>query len=262
MSTAQLAPGGRLLPVSVALMRRNIMALIRLPSALVPSLIFPIFGTIAFSSVYGAAIRQYFPHVPTLNWYVPLNVLQGVAFGSVFVAFGSIRDFVSGVFDRLLLAPIARRALLFSSIATGVVRSLLPFVIVVIIGWLGGMSLPGGAMALVMLFVTTMCTALIGVCWGLGIAYRFKSFASGGIMQIGIFVLVFLSESQVPARGLSGWLRFAAKINPATRLLRMGRQGFLGPVTWGETWPGLLAFAGLFAVVFVFAARGLKKLVP
>jgi ABC-2 type transport system permease protein len=261
MSTQSLAAGGRTLPVSLALMKRNLMALVRLPSALVPSLIFPIFGTIAFSSVYGAAIKQYFPTLPTLNWYVPLNVLQGVAFGSVFVAFGPIRDFMSGVFDRLLLAPIARRALLFSSIATGVVRALLPFVIVVVIGALGGMSLPGGAMALVMLLVTTLCVALIGVCWGLGIAYRFKSYASGGIMQIGVFVLVFLSESQVPARGLSGWLTWVAKVNPATRLLRMGRQGFLGPVTWAETWPGLLAFVGMFAVVFAFAARGLRKVV-
>ena len=81
-------------------------------------------------------------------------------------------------------------------------------------------------------------------------------------MQVGVFVLVFLSATQVPMRGLSGWLHTIARINPATNLLRMSRQGFLGPVTWHDTWPGLLAFAGMGVALLLFADRGLKKLNP
>jgi ABC-2 type transport system permease protein len=242
------------------LVRRNLVAIVRLPSVVVPSLVFPLFGTIAFASVYGAAIRQYFPQFPTMNWYVPLNVLQGAAFGSVFLAFGTIRDFQTGFFDRLLVAPSPRRALLAGSLTTAVVRALLPFVVVVAIGFLGGMSTPGGlAATLGMLLVTSFCIALLGVCWGVGLAYRFKSMAAAPLMQVGVFVLVFLSESQVPERGLTGWLSHVARYNPATYLLRMGRQGFLGEVSWDHTWPGLLAFAGLFAVVLTFAATGLRS---
>jgi ABC-2 type transport system permease protein len=256
------APGGRTLAVAWALVRRNLVAIGRLPSALVPSLVFPVFGTIAFASVYGAAIRQYYPDLPRLNWYVPLNVLQGAAFGSVFLAFGAIRDFQTGIFDRLLAAPTRRSAILVGFVLTAMVRSLLPLVLVVAIGAAGGMSLPGGALSLLLLLLATLMVAVIGVCWGVGLAFRFKSMAAAPLMQVGVFVLVFLSESQVPEAGLSGWLKWVSAVNPATQVLRLGRQGFLHEITWAETWPGIVAFLGLFALTAGFAARGLRKLVP
>ncbi len=259
---AVLARGGSVPAVAWAIVRRNLIGIGRMPSALVPSLIFPVFGTIAFASVYGAAIQQYFPDLPRMNWYVPLNVLQGAAFGSVFLAFATIRDFQTGIFDRFLAAPTARVSVLVGYLFTAMLRSLLPFVLVVAIGFAGGASLPGGIGALGMLLLGTMAVALIGVCWGLGLAFRFKSMSAAPLMQVGVFVLVFLSESQVPAEGLSGWLKWVSAVNPATRLLRMGRQGYLHDITWAETWPGLLAFVGLFALVAGFAVRGLRKLVP
>lgn len=254
--------GGTIWASAVALLRRNVTNINRLPSALVPSLVFPVFGTIAFSSLYGAAIRQYYPNLNALNWYVPLNVMQGAAFGGVFLAFGTIRDFQTGIFDRLLAAPLPRRALLLGAVLTAVVRAILPFVLVLMIGILGGMTFPGGVMSLVVLLVACIGTSVLGALWGTGLAYRFKSMAAAPLMQVGVFVLVFLSATQVPMAGLSGWLHSFARVNPATNLLRMSRQGFLGPVTWQDTWPGLLAMFGMGAVLLVFADRGLRKLTP
>ena len=131
------APGGEFLGAAMALVRRNAISIARLPSALMPSLVFPIFGTIAFSSLYGAAIRQYFPKLNALNWFVPINIMQGAAFGGVFLAFGAIRDFETGIIDRLLAAPLHRRSLLLASILTAGLRSLIPFVLVMLIGLVG-----------------------------------------------------------------------------------------------------------------------------
>lgn len=248
------------LRVIIALVRRNVVGITRVPSAAVPTLVFPIFGTVAFSSLYGAAIRQYYPRLDALNWYAPMNVLQGAAFGGVFLAFGTIRDFETGVVDRLLASPMSRRALLGATAVTAMVRSLLPFVIVLAIGFAGGMTMPGGVLSLVVLLIAGMAIASIGCMWGTGLAYRFKSMAAAPLMQVGVFVLVFLSATQVPMQGLSGWLHTIARINPATNILRMGRQGFLGDVTWHDTWPGLLSIAGFAVVAGLFADRGLRKL--
>lgn len=260
---AHTSRGGSLFPTALALVKRNLIGITRLPSALVPSLVFPIFGTIAFASLYGAAIRQYFPHLNALNWYVPLNIVQGAAFGGVFLAFGTIRDFQTGVIDRLVAAPLRRRAILLAAVLTATVRSLIPFVLVMAIGVLGGMSFPGGVLlSTLMVLIGCIATGVLGCLWGTGLAYRFKSMAAAPLMQVGVFVLVFLSATQVPMEGLTGWLHAVARVNPATNLLRMSKQGFLGQVTWHDTWPGLLAITGMGAVLLVFADRGLKKLTP
>jgi ABC-2 type transport system permease protein len=264
MSTTQqpLAPGGSTVATALALVKRNLTNITRVPSALVPSLVFPIFGTIAFSSLYGAAIRQYYPKLNALNWYVPLNVVQGAAFGGVFLAFATIRDFQTGIVDRLVVAPIRRRALLLSAVVTAAARALLPFVLVMVIGIVGGMTFPGGVVGVLMLLIGCMATAVLGCLWGTGLAYRFKSMAAAPLMQVGVFVLVFLSATQVPMNGLSGWLHTIARVNPATNLLRLSRQGFIGQVTWHDTWPGLLAAAGMGIALLLFADRGLRKLTP
>lgn len=259
-SGSHLARGGTPLAVALALVRRNLVGIVRVPSAVVPSLVFPVFGTIAFSSVYGAAIAQYFPDLPSINWYVPLNVLQGAAFGSVFLAFGTIRDFQTGVFDRLAAAPIRRGSIVLAGLLTAFVRALLPVVLVLAVGLVGGMSMPGGVVpTLVVLLAGTWAIALIGVLWGLALAFRFQSLSAAPLMQVAVFVLVFLSESQVPAEGLSGWLAVVARWNPATHILVLGRQGFLGEVTWAQTWPGLVAFAGMFLAVLAFAWVSLRR---
>jgi ABC-2 type transport system permease protein len=261
-SPDHVAKGGSLIAVAVALLRRNLVNITRLPSALVPSLVFPIFGTIAFASLYGAAIRQYYPSLNALNWYVPLNVVQGAAFGGVFLAFATIRDFQTGVVDRLVAAPMRRRAMLLAVVLTAAVRALFPFVLVMIIGLLGGMSFPGGVAGVLMLLLGCVATGVLGCLWGTGLAYRFKTMAAAPLMQVGVFVLVFLSATQVPMSGLSGWLHTIARVNPATNLLRMSRQGFIGPVTWHDTWPGLLAVLGMGLALTLFADRGLDKIVP
>ena len=39
-------------------------------------------------------------------------------------------------------------------------------------------------------------------------------------------------------------------------------KGFLGHVTWHETWPGLVSLAAFWVVLGAFAARGLRRLTP
>jgi hypothetical protein len=38
------------------------------------------------------------------------------------------------------------------------------------------------------------------------------------------------------------------------------RQGFVGPVTWDDTWPGYVTLIGLAAVLSFFALRGMRRM--
>jgi hypothetical protein len=44
-----------------------------------------------------------------------------------------------------------------------------------------------------------------------------------------------------------------------TKVLDAIRQGFLGGVTWSDTWPGLLAIAVLMLVLGAAALRGMNR---
>ena len=66
-------------------------------------------------------------------------------------------------------------------------------------------------------------------------------------MQAGVFMAVLFTTSYAPQELLTGWLHDVAKYNPVTQILEAVRQGFVGDVTWADTWPGLLALAGLAA---------------
>ena len=78
-------------------------------------------------------------------------------------------------------------------------------------------------------------------------------------MQAGVFMAVLFTTSYAPQALLTGWLYEVAKYNPVTQVVEGVRQGFVGEVTWADTWPALLALAGLLSLVVFLALRGLNR---
>lgn len=74
-----------------------------------------------------------------------------------------------------------------------------------------------------------------------------------------MLVLILTTTAYAPLELLTGWLQDVARYNPVTQIVDAARQGFVGPVTWGETWPGLLALAGLAAALIALALRGMRR---
>lgn len=250
-----------LAPVVRELVQRNMVAITRVPAAIGPILIMPIFFMIAFSGSYSAVTA--IPGFPTdniYNWFVPYACIQGAAFAGMGIGFGTARDLEGGFYDRLLLAPAGRRALLLGPMGTSLVRSTFPLVTVLPLGIALGADWPGFG-GLVVLALTGALFACCTGLWALGVVFRLKNQRSLGLVQVGIFATLFLSIGQVPLAVMEGWLHGAARVNPTTNLLRMARQGFLGEgVTWSLTWPGLVAAAGLLTALGLFAWTGLRRL--
>ena len=107
--------------------------------------------------------------------------------------------------------------------------------------------------------VIVMGMGTLAALWGCALALKFKSQSAAPLMQAGMFVLILTTTAYAPLALLTGWLHTVAKYNPATQIVEAARQGFVGGVTWGDTWPGLLALAGLLAVLTAFALRGMRR---
>jgi ABC-2 type transport system permease protein len=254
---------GHLGAVTGQLARRNVLYMLRIPATVIPIIVMPVFFTVAFSGAYGALTDlRGFPTDNVLNWMVPFAIMQGAAFAGLGSAFGAGRDLETGFYDRLLLAPTRRLYLVLGPLYYSALRAFLPVVVVLPVGYLGGARISGGLLGLVTLIVAAIGTAIAAGLWGLGVAYRTRTQRSGALTQVGIFVAIFLSTGQVPLAVMTGWLHGVASVNPFTQVLDLARQGFLGPVTWGSTWPGLVAIGVFWVGLGVFAWRGFLKLVP
>ncbi len=256
---AESAPSG--LAVARALTSRNLLTLRRVPSVLVPSLIFPLFVVIAFSGAYSALTRlPGFPVDHMIDWMLPFAAVQAAAFAGVNVGLGTIRDLQGGFFDRLRVAPVSPLALVAGPMLGALGRALIPLVAVLVVGTLAGARLRGGLPGLIALVVAAEAVAFIAAGWAVGLALRLRDLRAAPLMQVGIFMSVFLSTAQVPLTIMTGWLRGVARINPMTYVLALSRQGFIADVTWDQTWPGLLALAGGVVALAAFAVRGLASL--
>jgi len=252
---------GHTVAVVKALTHRGVLGVARVPVSLVPVVIMPIIFTVAFSGAFGALTDL--PGFPTnniLNWMAPFAVLQGASFAGLGASFSTGRDLENGFYDRLLLAPAPRFAIVAGPVVYAMLRAFIPLFTVVPIALLGGARMQAGLIGYVVLTIAALGTAVVASLWGLGVTYRLRTQRSGSLVQVGIFAVMFLSIGQVPLEAMTGWLHWVAEKNPFTYVLQMARQGFLGPVTWSHTWPGLVALVVSGVLLGWYTWRGFRTL--
>lgn len=239
------------------------MLIPRTPSTFFPSLIMPVFLTISFAGAFSGIVNlPGFPAETSLAWFIPMTTIQGAAFAGITTGMGVARDFETGFYDRFLASPASRTSLLGGPLLAATFRGLLPLTLLLIITLVTGTEVPGGLVGVASLTLAAVGVALIAGAWSTGVALRSKSLQAVPLIQAGLFVGFFLSTAQMPIHLLTGWLHLVARFNPMTNILELGRQGYLGEVSWATTWPGLLALAGSAAGLTLFAYRGMRKVVP
>ena len=184
--------------------------------------------------------------------------MQGAGFTGAATGVNLARDIEQGWFDRLLVSPAPRAVLLAGLVISASLRSLIPATVLLVVGFSLGVSWPGlGGLAIALVIVLGMGT--LAACWGTVLALRFKSQSAAPLMQMGMLLLILTTTAYAPLALLTGWLHTAARFNPVTQVVETARQGFVGGVTWGDTWPGLLALAGLLALLSALALRGMRR---
>lgn len=235
--------------------------MVRVPATVLPALIMPIFQAIAFSGTYYAITRiPGFPTDRSINWFLPLACAMGSGFSGLGLGFSAVRDLESGFYDRLRMAPAPPGTLVLGPLFTAWIRVLITVTVVLIVGVIAGARLTDGILGLVTLYVACLGIATIATGWGLGLAFRFGDMRAAALMQLTLFNALFLTDAQMPLDIMSGWLHAVATVNPFTYVLHLARQGFVGEVTWANSWGGLLTIVLGGGLSVWFARRGLGRL--
>jgi ABC-2 type transport system permease protein len=248
----------RIWPVASAVAWRMLKNVFTNPLLLLPALVFPLFFFTAFAG--GLAQVRNAPGFTFAGDYTAFQfvfvLLQSAAFVGVFTGFGIARDFEGGFARRLLLASPRRSGIVLGYGLAALLRWMITAALLTVIALIVGMGVGGDVTHIVGLYTLALLVNMAGFGWAAGVAMRFRTMQAGPIMQMPVFLLMFLAPVYVPLDLLSGAMHTVARFNPFTYLLEAGRGFISGDPFHSALAFGLaLALAGLFGL---WAFRGLR----
>jgi ABC-2 type transport system permease protein len=240
--------------------RRACRSVFREPEFFIPALITPVFffvvniGALQDVAEGGAALAG-----ESLNFkafQLPVAIIFAVT--GVSRASALVIDIQDGYFDRLLLTPVRRPALLLGLMAADLMAVLMLAVPVTALGLALGVRFETGILGIVVFLV-------YGALWGLAfagfpyaIALKTGNPAAVNSSFILFFPFAFLTTSFLPKEALTGWLATIATYNPVTYVL----EGLRSLITVGWVWEdlaeGLLAILLVTVVSFGLASSAMR----
>jgi ABC-2 type transport system permease protein len=245
--------------VALAVAARSIHNVFTNPALLLPSLIFPLFFFMAFAgglSRVGSIPGFHFAPGYTAFQFV-FVLIQASAFGGIFTGFGIARDFEMGFGRRLLLAAPRREAILVGYALAGLVRAVFTMTFITVVALVAGMKVGGDGVDLFGLYGLAVLVNLAATLWAAGIALRVRSIQGGPLMQMPVFLTLFLAPVYVPLSLLSGWIHAVATVNPATAMLDAGRDLIAGRS--GTVAAAIAITAALVVAFAVWTLRSLRR---
>ena len=182
----------------------------REPESIVPALIVPLFfffvNTGSLSSTFDYAAFQ-----------LPVAIIFAVT--GVSRASSLVTDIQGGYFDRLLMTPMNRFALLLGLMVADFALVLALSIPVVVLGLIVGVSFATGVAGMVAFCVIAACWGVVFTGFPYAIALKTGSPAAVNSSFILFFPFAFLTTAFAPQEALSGWLATVARFNPVTYLL-------------------------------------------
>jgi ABC-2 type transport system permease protein len=249
----------RIWPVASGVAWRTLKNVFTNPSLFFPSLIFPLF----FFTAFAGGLSQV-AEVPGFDFepgYTAFQfcfvLIQSAAFGGVFTGFGIARDFESGFARRLLLAAPNRTGIVLGYALAAVVRWAVTATVLTVVALIAGMDVFGGSLDILGMYTLALLINVAGLLWACGVAMRFRTIQAGPLMQMPVFMLLFLAPVYVPLSLLEGWIEASARLNPLTYLLEAERSMLAGNEVHVALAFGLAL--GLILGFSLWALRGLRS---
>lgn len=261
--TASLDGRARVMPfIGQVLMLtwRTLITNFRVPAVVLPPIVISAFFLLVYQSTLGGA-SGFIPGLrgqSYLGFILPLSVVSAALSGAGVAGQSIVRDIDNGYFDKLMLTPVSRAALLLGPMLAGAVILALQTGVVVGLAVLLGLEPATGFAGIlgVIGFALFLGTGFAGFTVGIAL-FSGNAAATQGAGFI-FFPLSFLAPTFVPLDLLTGWIKTAAQLNPITYILDAMRT--ILNTGWDAEiiLRGLISCAVLAVILFAFAAFALR----
>lgn len=258
--SAQLRTSGSSTFLSqVAIMAwRSLLVNFRTPSAILPPLILGGFFLIIYEAQLGNASDFFLSGVEYINFILPLSIVSSSLSGAGVAGQSLVRDIESGYFDKLMLTPISRAALILGPTLAGAVILAIQATFIITVGLFMGLDPATGWLGLLALVGFALLLGLSFAGFTIGVALLSGNAAATQSANFLFFPLTFLTSTFVPLDLLTGWIKVATQANPITYILEGMRALTITGWETSTLLIGLAACVGLGIVTFAFSMYGLR----
>ncbi len=224
----------------------------------------PVFIALFFFIVNIGTLKNVTSSIPGFN-YTSFEMATAILLGVTGVsrAPALVLDVQSKYFDRLLLTPVRRTAILLGHMAADVAVAAVLTVPILVLGFILGVRFHDGPLGVAVFILLASLWSLAFAGFAYAIALKTGNPAAVNSTFLLFFPFLFLTSSYVPRSQLSGWLNTVAGFNPVTYLLGGLRSLVTGTGwQWTQLGEALLAVAivGAISMTMCFAAlRGRVK---
>jgi ABC-2 type transport system permease protein/oleandomycin transport system permease protein len=238
--------------------RRNLLALVRIPTSLVFAVIQPIMFVLLFRYVFGGEIH--IPGVSFVNYLIPGILVQTTLFGAVGTAIGLAEDLHRGLIERFRALPMARMAVLAGRTVSDLVRNVGVLLVITVVGLAIGFRPHGGVPDYIAACLIMLAFAYC-LSWGfafIGLAAPNSETAQAISFPV-IFPLTFASAIFVQVSSMPGWLRPFANNQPVSQVTDAVRGLMLGTPTSDSVWIALAWSVGAIMILGPLATSRYRK---
>jgi ABC transporter DrrB family efflux protein len=244
---------------TMAIVKRNLITLKRVPQLLIFSTVQPVIFVLLFVYVFGGAIP--IPGVTYVNYLMPGIFLQTVTFGAVNTGIGLADDLNKGFIERFRSLPMARSAVLAGRTVADLIRNLLVVMLMLVVGYMVGFRIQTDVLqalfAIVLLLAFAFSLAWVFAFVGLGASNAESAQAASFPI---VAVLVFASPAFVPVASMPEWLQGFANHQPVGATVNAVRALMIGGPFGTETAKYVVtSLAWSILIVAIFAPLAVNK---
>lgn len=251
--TVPSAPG--LARAVITLAKRELRNALREPATVAPAIMIPLFfyfvQSAALSGITGqAGFENYKAFVlPVSLMFATANEGAGLSL---------VMDIDRGYFDKMMLAPVPRLALVLGAMGANVVRVFAQAAIVTAVALATGLDFHTGVLGALGMIGLAVAWGIAYAGFGIAIALKTGSISATQSSVMLFFPLMFLTTTFAPKEVLAGWFKVAVTFNPVTYLLEAMR-GFSRTGDMGDVLVGLIAIGAMAALSMTLALRALRS---
>jgi ABC-2 type transport system permease protein len=241
-SKATARPAGFFTDVSVVA-GRALRAVPRDLETVVPPMLIALFFFLVNVATLQDITQNNISNFDYTAFQLPTAILLGVT--GISRAPALVIDVQDGYFDRLLLTPIRRLAILLGHLCADITVAAALTIPILAVGFVMGVRFESGPLGILVFIMIAAGWSLAFSGFGYAVALKTGNPGAVNSMFLLFFPFLFLTTSYVPRDQLSGWLDVVAGFNPVTYLL----DGLRSLVTVG--WNAEDIGSAVLAVVLV-----------